>query len=972
MPGAALDRWWDDASRAGTVLSGVKVVPHPVQGVGTALLGYHAIAKAALAPLASGTLEDRQSVSEALSEVDLGPVVDAVRSSVGDDLGEASDRYAQMMVRDVHVRAVRGADRIIAVLVNKGVPWPAAIDRAASIVGVPAEQAGRYVTGMTAAAVPRSAQDDAADRTLMQWAAKVASASAGASGRSQRQVSKRERERSREATNPGRKVWDESKVKRDEDGQFASRGSSRSKQEDTERAARAARRKRRMKRAARSAREAAAAREAKQLAQRRAEERSRTAAGRGREAVPRERAGASRERGRGGAARERGGRVLDRKRGLLRSLRAERAFHAPARSLRSLFVSRAAEGPDLPVVSRKEKNLPPLFKLDEPLYSFMEINPDRPVELLTEEAMMARLRRDVIPRVETLEVVDSKGMGRGRLFENAIMDPSPVIFRYEAGTVPLKGRRAPSTGHVRGEGWGGVFYSATQEELGQPYKQTVDRNPSNTFDVAAQAPGMIYEDASEGGVPTNTRALKTARIPVFPVGMFFGVTKADEVFGVTKRERSRQAAAPGRKVWDESSVERDAEGRFASQGGGGESPEARKARIARRERRRKRLRRQAAQQAQLQQAKQQAKQQGQQQGDQRHRKVRADRPAMPRIRPATIRDLPSRHRERAAVVRERSAKLRERVSQLRGRAQAFMEMEEREPTESIDWAEIEMDPNRTLLHEDAIFVGRDPVLVGMSMNGDEALWVDMRSHGLTLAGALNGDMPDFDFLFSDAYDEEEHITHSPVGRKFLGSIVSSAPEVDPARLGTMEDVTGRMSITSNVPDGDMMIGRLDPAGRLRLYVTEDVEGGLEASSTPSGRARQLTTVALVSRKARDVIVAQKGLNAARADAYARRLGVGTPHNWERLPMADRNITEEVLKKYGVAVDIPRAINERRASHIELAISELHALTSPDAWMPGEDTLWQLAESLAHTTDTGAVRLDTLAPVIMTLAEEGGR
>lgn len=210
-----MDRWWDDAGAARAALAVVDSTD-PVQGVGTAVLGYHALAKAELEPLAKSTLVDTAAVQRAMSRVPLEPVAKAVERAVSDDLGAASAHYSRAFVENLHRDAVEAAVRVTQTLVNKGLPWPRAMARTADVVGAPLRDLGRYTHAMSGVGLDQLAVSDAADRVLMGFASRISSYEASP-------VSKAlERERGKKPKKK-RKPWNEAEVRRDEEGQFAAK-----------------------------------------------------------------------------------------------------------------------------------------------------------------------------------------------------------------------------------------------------------------------------------------------------------------------------------------------------------------------------------------------------------------------------------------------------------------------------------------------------------------------------------------------------------------------------------------------------------------------------------------------------------------------------------------------------------------------------------------------------------------------------
>jgi hypothetical protein len=169
-----MDRWWDDPATAVAVLDRVDD-SDVVQGVGTAVLGYHALAKAVVAPLAEQTLVDPADVQAALGRVDLAPVAKALGEATRPMMGAAADRYGQLLAEQVHADAAEGAEHMLRMLGAQNVPMPLAVARVAEVVGVPARHVGQYVEKMKAPTVPVLVCKDAADRALMGFAAHAGS-----------------------------------------------------------------------------------------------------------------------------------------------------------------------------------------------------------------------------------------------------------------------------------------------------------------------------------------------------------------------------------------------------------------------------------------------------------------------------------------------------------------------------------------------------------------------------------------------------------------------------------------------------------------------------------------------------------------------------------------------------------------------------------------------------------------------------
>ena len=172
-------RWWDDPEQARSVLELVDG-SDVEQGVATAALGYHALAKERVAPLAEQTLVDAAQINAALFDLDVSPVAKALARATEPIMGEASAHYGELLARDIHAKAMAAASTTLAQLTAAGVPPPLAIDRMAEVVGLPVEHSAKFVTAMKAPAVAPIVKADAADRALMVYAGHLGYAEAHA------------------------------------------------------------------------------------------------------------------------------------------------------------------------------------------------------------------------------------------------------------------------------------------------------------------------------------------------------------------------------------------------------------------------------------------------------------------------------------------------------------------------------------------------------------------------------------------------------------------------------------------------------------------------------------------------------------------------------------------------------------------------------------------------------------------------
>ena len=203
-----MTRWWADADQARDVLGRVDA-SDVEQGVGTAVLGYHALAAERLAPLSQRTLVDVSQVVRALEAVDLEPVAKALGEATRPVMGDAADRYGELLASDLHQQAVNSTERLVMNLSSTGMPFPTAISRALAVHGLPEDRMGRVHLRLRQPVIQPLALDDAADRALMEYASHVGRREATSAEVSKAGVARE---------------WDESEVKRDRLGQFAREG----------------------------------------------------------------------------------------------------------------------------------------------------------------------------------------------------------------------------------------------------------------------------------------------------------------------------------------------------------------------------------------------------------------------------------------------------------------------------------------------------------------------------------------------------------------------------------------------------------------------------------------------------------------------------------------------------------------------------------------------------------------------------
>lgn len=167
-----MSRWWANPDSSEVVLKSVDD-SDVVNGVGTALLGYHGLAMGILRPLATQTLVDQKVVREALDGLDLAPIAKALSNATRPIMGDSSDRYGQLLAEDIHKRASEATERLLTTWTATGMAWPNAVERASEVHGVPIERLGRYANVMKSASVSPLVRADYADRALMDYASAV-------------------------------------------------------------------------------------------------------------------------------------------------------------------------------------------------------------------------------------------------------------------------------------------------------------------------------------------------------------------------------------------------------------------------------------------------------------------------------------------------------------------------------------------------------------------------------------------------------------------------------------------------------------------------------------------------------------------------------------------------------------------------------------------------------------------------------
>lgn len=164
-----MSRWWANAEESRQMLDLVDD-SDVEQGVGTAILAYHGLAAGALEPLTRKTLMDVSAVRHALAGVDLEPVAKALAAATSPVVGDAAGRYGEILADDLHAQATEATERLLLSLTNSGMPWPTAIERVATVHGVPLERLGQAASKLAAPALTPLVRADLGDRALMDYA----------------------------------------------------------------------------------------------------------------------------------------------------------------------------------------------------------------------------------------------------------------------------------------------------------------------------------------------------------------------------------------------------------------------------------------------------------------------------------------------------------------------------------------------------------------------------------------------------------------------------------------------------------------------------------------------------------------------------------------------------------------------------------------------------------------------------------
>lgn len=163
-------RWWTSWGTAEPVVKSVHS-GHGADGVGTALLGLHALGCDALLGLSQRTCVDTELVSQTLAGVDASPVAKAWSDAImpGTD-------YGWLRMAGVKKQADDAAVRMVNALVSKGVAWPLALERAAAGYGLPSDRALSFAQKVATPVVNPMVVADAADEQLALYASSVCKA----------------------------------------------------------------------------------------------------------------------------------------------------------------------------------------------------------------------------------------------------------------------------------------------------------------------------------------------------------------------------------------------------------------------------------------------------------------------------------------------------------------------------------------------------------------------------------------------------------------------------------------------------------------------------------------------------------------------------------------------------------------------------------------------------------------------------
>lgn len=163
-------RWWAPTESEQDWRAMLTPGTDPEKDLGLYLLAAHRAGAGQLVEVAKSSLASEVALVDALSTFrpELSePMIDAIAPITGEG-------YAALLVRDVLDEADLGALHVYRIAVSKGVPPPIALERAAAGYGVPAKEMGAFAA---LAADPKAnprAVEDAADRSLMTYVAKVA------------------------------------------------------------------------------------------------------------------------------------------------------------------------------------------------------------------------------------------------------------------------------------------------------------------------------------------------------------------------------------------------------------------------------------------------------------------------------------------------------------------------------------------------------------------------------------------------------------------------------------------------------------------------------------------------------------------------------------------------------------------------------------------------------------------------------
>jgi hypothetical protein len=193
-----VQRWW--APQRATVEPDQVVLAMLEPGeLGSAVLAVHRAGAAAIDTLRNGMVSEAGLVDVLSScrALVAGQVVDSVAKNL-------EPSYAGLLVSDVFDDAEQGAVSLYRTAVNKGVAPSIAVVRVSDVFGVPSSLMGRYQLVATDPKTSPATSRDLADRTLLEYVAKLVEVEASPVSKAVATAD-----------------WDESEVNRDAEGRFA-------------------------------------------------------------------------------------------------------------------------------------------------------------------------------------------------------------------------------------------------------------------------------------------------------------------------------------------------------------------------------------------------------------------------------------------------------------------------------------------------------------------------------------------------------------------------------------------------------------------------------------------------------------------------------------------------------------------------------------------------------------------------------